>query len=167
MPIGDLMPWSRKSGEPGRGTSGDDLVLDLQRNMNSVFDRFWQKFEGGFGGAGRGSGVDMPRTDIVETDGAIEVAVELPGMDEKDIDVSLTDDVLTIKGEKKTEHEKTEKGYVLSERAFGSFYRSIPLPAGVARDEVEAVFKKGVLTLTLPKSPASESKVKKIDVKAA
>ena len=96
----------------------------------------------------------------------IKVSAELPGMDEKDIDVSLTRDTLTIKGEKKEEKEDTGKDYYKMERSYGSFTRSIPLPVEVDTDKVQATFKKGVLEITLPKTAKAIQETKKVPVKA-
>ena len=98
---------------------------------------------------------------------AIQVTAELPGMDEKDIEVTLSGDMLTIKGEKKEEREEKEKNYYFSERRFGSFQRSFRLPEGVNPDKVEARFDKGVLTVTLPKTAEAAKRQRKIAVKAA
>ncbi|GLS28456.1 Hsp20/alpha crystallin family protein [Mesorhizobium albiziae] len=92
--------------------------------------------------------------------------MELPGIDQEDVDVSLTDRALTIKGEKKSEREESRKGYHVSERSYGSFYRSIPLPSGVDTDKANAEFKNGVLTVSLPKTREALSRGKKIEVKA-
>lgn len=107
-----------------------------------------------------------PRVDVTETDEAVKVTAELPGMTEKDIEVSLSDGVLSIKGEKKSERKDSDKGFYRMERSYGTFQRAIPLPAEVAEDKVEATFKNGVLTLNLPKTLAAQKKVKKIEVKA-
>jgi HSP20 family protein len=108
-----------------------------------------------------------PAVDVAEKDNAYEVTAELPGMDEKNIDVKLVNGSLTIKGEKKEEKEEKKKDYYLSERHFGSFERSFALPEGVDIDKVEATFKKGVLTVKLPKKPEAIKPEKKIEVKAA
>jgi HSP20 family protein len=107
-----------------------------------------------------------PAVDIVEKENAYEVTAELPGMDEKSIDVKVVNGNLTIKGEKQEEREEKKKGYYLRERHFGSFERSFGLPEGVDADKIEATFKKGVLTLTLPKKPEAQKPEKKIEVKA-
>jgi HSP20 family protein len=167
MQIKDLIPWSRKGSEVARREGGDQALLGLQREMNRVFDSFWRRFDQPFGAFDGALAPQAPRVDVVETEKTVEVSIELPGMDEKDIEVSLTEDALTIKGERKLEREEARKGYYLSERSYGSVYRTIPLPAGVATDGVEAKFKKGVLTVTLPKTPEAAAKVKKIEVKSA
>lgn len=136
----------------------------LRREIDSIFDRFFRGFElepfrGRFGAF-------SPSIDVKESDKEISVSAELPGMDEKDIDVSLTRDSLTIKGEKKEEKEEKGKDYYRMERSFGSFSRTIPLPAEVDLDKAKAEFKKGVLTVTLPKSEKALKETKKIPVKA-
>jgi HSP20 family protein len=108
----------------------------------------------------------VPAVDIAETDKAYEITAELPGMDEKNIEVKFADGVLTIRGEKKEKEEK-KKDYYLSERSYGSFQRSFQVPDGVDTDKIEATFKKGVLTVALPKSVEAQKAAKKIDVKAA
>jgi HSP20 family protein len=108
-----------------------------------------------------------PAVDIAEKDNAYEVTAELPGMDEKNIEVKLTDGSLMIKGEKQEEKEEKKKDYYLHERRFGSFERQFPLPEGVDTDKIAASFKKGVLTITLPKKPEAIKPEKRIEVKAA
>jgi HSP20 family protein len=106
----------------------------------------------------------MPRFDVSETGNEIIVKAELPGMDVKDIDIALTDGLLTIKGERKLEKEDKEENYHRIERQFGSFSRSLNLGARVKADGIEAAYKDGILTVTLPK--VEESKPKKIEVKS-
>ena len=108
-----------------------------------------------------------PAVDVVESEKAYEITAELPGMDEKNIEVKVADGTLTIKGEKQEEKEEKKKDYYLRERSFGSFERSFAIPEGVDADKIEASFKKGVLTLTLPKKPEAQKPAKKIDIKAA
>ena len=109
----------------------------------------------------------MPAVDVTETDKAFEIIAELPGMDEKNIEVKVADDVLTIKGEKREEKEEKNKDHYVSERSFGSFQRSFQVPSGVDTDKIDASFKNGVLTVTLPKSTEAQKAEKKIAVKAA
>jgi HSP20 family protein len=109
----------------------------------------------------------MPAVDVVEVEKAYEVTVDLPGMDEKNIEVKVADGVLMIKGEKQQEKEEKKKDYYLQERSFGSYQRSFELPEGVDTDRIEASFKKGVLTVTLPKKPEAQKSRKKIEVRAA
>lgn len=167
MQIKDLIPWNRKESAVGPMTRDEHPVLGLQREMNRVFGSFWSRFQQSFDELDGRLGFGTPRADVAETSEAVEVSVELPGLDAKDIDVSLTGDMLTIKGERKAEREENHRGYYLSERSYGSFYRSIPLPPGVATDDAKAEFKKGVLTVSLPRTPEAQAKVKRIEVKGA
>jgi HSP20 family protein len=111
-------------------------------------------------------GSAMPAIDFSEDDKAYHIAAELPGMTEKDIDVSLSGDTLTIRGEKRDEREEKTKNYHLSERRYGSFQRSFTVPAGVDRDNIDASFSAGVLKLTLPKTADAVKQQRKIEVKA-
>ena len=162
---------------PAKPTSGTQLDVRreweypfgaFQREMNKLFDDFF----GGFGllpsasSEGRLVTVFTPHVDVSETDKEITVTAELPGMDDKDIDVSLTRDTLTIKGEKRQETEDKGKDYFRMERSYGAFTRSIPLPVEVDTDKVQATFKKGVLEIILPKSAKAIQETKKITVKA-
>jgi len=180
MQVKDLIPWARGGKAPESKEHGSNPIAQLQEEMNRVFENFWSRFGRdtstvgstpypmtGFGGIAFPGNGTTPRADVVETDGGIEVTVELPGLEQKDVEVTLTDDYLTIKGEKKVEHEESRKGYYLSERAYGAFHRTIPLPPGVDSDKAEAVFRNGVLTVKLPQSAEAQAKARRIDVKAA
>jgi HSP20 family protein len=107
-----------------------------------------------------------PAVDIVEQDKTYEVTAELPGMDEKNIEVKVANGMLTIKGEKKEEKEEKRKDYYHSERRYGSFERRFQIPEGVDTGKIDASFKKGVLTVMLPKSPEVQATEKKIVVKS-
>jgi HSP20 family protein len=165
MQIRDLIPWGNNKGSEIAKRDEENPVFSLQRDVNRIFEDFWKRFDQPLGAFGRWD-AGGPQTDITETESALEVSVELPGIDQKDVDVSLTDSALTIKGEKKSERKESKKGYHLSERSYGSFYRSIPLPSGVDTDKANAEFKNGVLTVSLPKTQEALSRVKKIEVKA-
>ncbi len=140
----------------------------FQREMNKLADDLF----GGFNLLPRAplerrlATTFTPRVDVSETDKEIKVSAELPGMDEKDIDVSLARDTLTIKGEKKEEKEEKGEDYYRMERSYGSFTRSVPLSAEVDTDKVQATFKKGVLEITLPKTPEAIQETKKVPVKS-
>jgi len=162
MDIKSLIPFGRKS-IPVRREEYDPFSL-LRQEMNRIFDNFnrgfWlEPFESRFEGF-------SPRIDVTESDKELKITAELPGMDEKDIDVSLNKDTLTIKGEKKEEKEDKGKDYYRSERSFGSFSRTIPLPSEIDTDKVKAEFKKGVLTVTMPKTAEAIRETKKIPIKA-
>jgi HSP20 family protein len=104
---------------------------------------------------------DLARA-ATETDKAYEITAEVPGMDEKNVEVKVANGVLTIKGEKQDEKEKTRKDYYMRERSFGSFQRSFQVPDGVDADKIEANFKRGVLTVMPPKEPGG-AEVRKED----
>jgi len=150
-------------------------VPDLWQSFRSDVDRLFDRFAGGFGMPSFPRMFDVeptvtyavPAIDVAETDTAFTVAAELPGIDEKDIDVSLTGDLLVLKGEKREEKEEKNKNYYLSERSYGQFQRSFTLPGGIDRDKIAADFSKGVLKITLPKSAEAQKQQKKIEVKAA
>ncbi|TVR83015.1 MAG: Hsp20/alpha crystallin family protein [Rhodospirillales bacterium] len=164
MNVRDLIPWSRgRELAPGREGIEHPLVA-FQREMDRLFDEFWR---GDMPGVARaGGGAVAPRLDVSEDDKAIIVKAELPGLEEKDVEILLSDNMLTIRGEKRAEKEESERGYTYRERSFGAFRRAIPLDAEVIEDKVEAEFKHGVLTVTLPKSPQAQAKTKKIAIKA-
>lgn len=106
-----------------------------------------------------------PRVEVKETDKNIFFSAEVPGMDEKDINVTLRENNLIIEGEKKSERKKEEKGYYRSEFSYGSFYRSIPLQADVDEDKVDATYKNGILKVTLNKLEESKQTAKRIEIK--
>lgn len=108
---------------------------------------------------------NVPAVDVSEDDKVYKIAAELPGLDEKDIEVTMAGDVLVIKGEKHQEKQEKGKNTYVSERSYGSFQRAFTLPDGVDRNKIAADFSKGVLTVTLPKSPEAQKQQKKIDVK--
>ncbi|MBD3814297.1 MAG: Hsp20/alpha crystallin family protein [Betaproteobacteria bacterium] len=97
----------------------------------------------------------LPAVDVVEKDDAFEISAELPGMDEKDVEVKLSGNTLTIKGEKRQERKEEKQGYYLSERSYGSFQRSFNVPDSVEKDKIQARFNKGVLMLSMPKKPGA------------
>ena len=162
MAFSDLIPWGwnrNRDRMPARPDAGDNPMDSLQRDLNRVFEDFWGRFDNPFGGGLTAGG---PRTDISETDEAMLVSVDLPGLDDKDVEVNVTDDMLTIRGERE---EKAEKdGFTSQSRR--SFHRMIPVPPGVDAEKAEAEFKRGVLTVTLPKTAEAKARVKRIDVKS-
>jgi HSP20 family protein len=144
--------------------------------MDHLFDRF----AGGFGLPALGETFaiepawqggpftpNAPPVDITEDEKAYRIAADLPGLNAKDVEVSISGDALVLKGEKTQEHEEKDKNYHLSERSFGEFERSFALPDGIDRDRITAEFSKGVLTLVLPKTPEQQKHCKKIEVRAS
>jgi HSP20 family protein len=155
-----LTPFTRRT-EPAGST---DAYGFFQREMNRLFD---DAFRGLPMAPGPGNGFHAPSIDVKETEKAIEIEAELPGMSEKDIEVRLESDLLTIKGEKRQEKEESKKDYHVSERSYGSFLRTVQVPSGVDVSKVTATYEKGVLKVTMPKPTDTKSAAKKIDVKAA
>ena len=113
----------------------------------------------------RGTMLWAPTVDIIEHEGEIEVKAELPEMDEKDIEIKIEDNVLTLSGEKKLEHEDKKENYHLIESSYGKFTRAFTLPGHVDQEKIKAKYEKGVLKITMPKK--EETKPKQIKVKAA
>ncbi|MEE4236659.1 MAG: Hsp20/alpha crystallin family protein [Anderseniella sp.] len=147
------------------GSSGksDDLFSNLHREIDRVFEDFTR---GGQLPFSSGNGKMSPRADLSETDKEIELTVELPGVEEEDIDISLAGEMLTVRGEKKSETEKKDKDYHVVERSYGMFERATRLPCPIDEDKIDAVFRNGVLKITLPKAPEAQTRSKKIAIKA-
>ena len=130
--------------------------------MKRLFDDVFNRFDGGMPVFGRMLGGSWPSIEVNASEYEIRLSAELPGMDEKDVEVLVNDDILTIRGEKRSETE--DKGRHFSERYYGRFERSIALPFEVEDDKAEASFKNGVLTVTLPKSAKAHEKAKRITI---
>jgi HSP20 family protein len=163
MGMRDLIPWNRGRDLTARRSEEVNPFLTLHREMNRLFDDVFRGFDLTPFGSGRllDRGLDWPNVEVSETDKEVKVTAELPGLDEKDVQVELASGVLAIKGEKKTETE--DKDRLFSERTYGHFERRIPID-DVDQDKVSAAFKNGVLTVTMAKAPQAQSKVKRIAV---
>lgn len=166
----------QKSAAPAPTKAGDWYPFEhLRREVERLFDDFrpfdWRLPSKVFGldapRMARGEWHVAPAIDVVEKDDAYEITAELPGLDEKNVDIKLSNHTLTIKGEKSETKEDRQKDYYLSERRYGSFQRSFRLPEGVDADKVEASFAKGILTVKLPKTAEARKGEKKISIKAA
>jgi HSP20 family protein len=155
-----LIPFSWNT-DVSRRESGDPFAA-MQNEINRMFGEFGRGWP-----ARLADGEVSPRIDVAETDAAIEVTAELPGIEEKDVDVMLRDDVLTIRGEKKSEREEKKTDYHLVERSFGTFSRSIRLPFEADSEAVKANFAKGLLKVTIAKPVAVKEKTFKIPVRSA
>lgn len=167
MAIRDLIPWGRQESRvPVRTDDGSNQqhpLVSLHRDVNRLFDDVFR----GFGApalSGWGRSLEWPTIELSETDKEIRVTAELPGMDEKDVDISVDDNVLSIRGEKRSETEDKERGY--SERSYGRFERHIGLPRGVEQDRASATFRKGILTIVLPKSAEAIESRRSIPINA-
>lgn len=145
MANGLLTPWRRGSlsGQRGGGT-----LFDLHRQMNSLFDDLFD--QGGDRRLSGGSGINVPAMDIHQDQDRIEITAELPGVREEDIELTIDDGVLTLRGEKRSDRTDEERGY--SERSYGAFERTLTLPSNVNEEQCSADFRDGVLTITLPKA---------------
>lgn len=143
-----------------------DIWSAFRGEMDRMFDRFNLAPFGGFPKLFEGNGFAAPAVDVTENDQAYAITAELPGMDEKDIDVTVTEDSLVLKGEKRQEREEKGKNTYVSERSYGAFQRVFALPVGVDRNKVAADFSKGVLTITLPKTQEAQTQKKKVEIKA-
>ena len=160
MNLKSLIPVGRDRGVAAPANP----FMSLQREIDKLFDDFTSGFPT-FAGFGNGKAQLMPNMDVTETDKAIEITAELPGLEEKDVQVNVADNLLTIRGEKKAEKEEKDKNYRLIERSYGSFERTLELPDGVDADAIQATLTKGVLKVTVPKPAPAQSRT--IDVKAA
>jgi HSP20 family protein len=169
MSVRDLIPWSRNNGNrlPTVFSDGErDPFLSLHREVNRLFDDIFRGFGSSLPSLNGASafGARWPTVEISDGDKEIRVTAEVPGLDEKDIEVLLNDGVLTLKGEKRAETEDKDRQF--SERYYGRFERRIPLGYEIQEDKVDARFKNGVLTVTLPKSEKAQSQVKRIAIRS-
>ncbi len=166
MAFRDLIPWSRQENRLPDSVSaererGDLPLLSLHREVNRLFDDMFRGFGmPSWGGFERIS--TWPNLELGETGKEVRITAELPGLDEKDVDITLEEGVLTLRGEKKSEVEDKDRGY--TERSYGRFERRISLPRGIEQDQAVATFKNGVLTITLPKSGAANENIRRIPV---
>lgn len=161
MDVKSLIPWSRNRNTPAVCYGEEPSpFLALHREMNRLFDDFFRGFDLPLSSR-FGWSAGWPNVEVSESEKDIKVVAELPGLTEKDVDVTLHDGVLTLKGEKKQESD----GAIYSERWHGSFERSIQLGPDIDPDQVTASFKNGVLTVTLTKRPEAESRIKRIPVR--
>jgi HSP20 family protein len=162
----DLMPKTdiAKSAERAL-TRPRDIFSAMRDDMDRLFERFEHGWPRGPTAFGRDERLTMPELDVRESTDAITVEAELPGVDEKDVTVTLTNGILTIRGEKKQEKEEKGESYHLTERSFGSFERSIRLPDTIDDAKVEAMFDKGVLKVTAAKKPEAVKAERKIEIR--
>jgi HSP20 family protein len=152
------LPASRSSG----------LFDDFRKEMDTMMERFFGNAETMASKTGFPSlmtaGAVKPAIDITENDEAITLTAELPGMSEEEVDLTITDGMLTLKGEKTVSHESKTGDSVVVERNYGSFHRSFPVPDRVDQDAIDAKFDKGVLKVVMPKKPGQDSKDRKIKI---
>ena len=169
MGVRDLIPWGREEGNRTPTVFGDgdrDPFLSLHREVNRLFDDVFRGFDSRLPSLGRFSsfGGNWPSVEVSDGEKEIRVTAEVPGLDEKDIEVLLDDGVLTLKGEKRSDTE--DKNRQFSERFYGIFERRIPIGYEVEDDKVDARFNNGVLTVTLPKTAKAQSQARRIEIKS-
>jgi HSP20 family protein len=165
MAIRDLIPWGRDNPGPALYRDNDrDPIMALHREMNRLFDDVFHGFDTRLPSFGRFPSLagGWPSVEISDTEKEIRVTAEVPGMEEKDLEVLLDDGTLTLRGEKRSETEDDKRQF--SERFYGRFERRIPLGAEVEEDKVKADFKNGVLSVTLPKTKRAQTKAKRIAI---
>lgn len=161
MTFRDITPWQRNRGQKSELSPFYSLQNEMNRLFSDVFSGMSLEPL-----SKSGIAAFSPSIDVTEKEDKLIVKAELPGMDEKDIDLTLLSDHLVIKGEKREEHEEVgenDRRYV--ERSYGSFQRAIPLSLEIDEDKVEATFKKGVLTVVLPKTADTKSSARKVSVR--
>jgi HSP20 family protein len=168
------LPIRTDDNKPAAAALAFPTLDELRREVDRVFDDFgrggWMRpfralnLEPVFR---RGFTVTAPAVDIVEKDTAFELTAELPGMTGKDVDVSIKNGNLVIKGEKQEHKEEKSEGYYVKERQYGSFERSFAVPEGVDPSAIEATYLDGILKVTLPKTTEAQKPAKKIEIKAA
>jgi HSP20 family protein len=160
MDLKSLVPWRSSQTQPMTREGYYDPFVSFRREIDRMFDDFFDMGRHSVAGAG---GM-MPAVDVEESDKQLVVTAELPGVTEKDIQVELTGDVLSIKGEKKSETE-SGNGH-RKERRYGSFERTIQLPFEVKEGDIDAKFNNGVLTIRLPKQEDMQRSTRRIEVRA-
>lgn len=165
--IKELVPAGQGKETPPARREEEYPLFSLQRDVNRLFEDFFRGFDlrplrmaeekwGGF----------SPKMDLEETEKEYRITAELPGMEEKDVEVLLTGNAITLKGEKKEEKEEKDKSFYHMERSYGSFQRTVPLPEGIDINKVDADFKNGVLTVRLPKTVEAKTKSKKVPIRS-
>ena len=159
----NLTPWRKHT----RDTVSSSNLFD---NLHEQVDRLFEEFTNGSSWPSPTRldwDNDMaPATDLSETEKFVEVAIDLPGVEEKDIDVTLSENILTVRASRQSEAEDKTKDYHRIERSYGSYQRRIPMPCQVLGDDVQASFKKGVLKITLAKAPEARNAQKKIEIRS-
>lgn len=162
MNLKSIIPWNNEKRSLARWPEDSNPFTQLQRRMNNLFDDFFGRSSLDLSGGN--TGAFQPRIDVSETDKEVRITAELPGLDEKDVEVRVAKNKLTIKGEKKVEKEEEDGDYYHSECSYGYFDRTIELPQGIDADNGKAKFKRGVLKVTIPKNPEAQSHRRRIEV---
>ena len=168
--VKNLIPWRKKTEELTPSKCEDNPFELLHRQMNDLFEDFFDGFSEksslwpSLRRPTQAWTSANPTFEVSESDDEVRIKAEMPGMDEENIEILLDENVLTIRGEKKDEREKKKRNYYVSEVRYGQFHRSIDLPTGIDQGKAKAKFKRGVLTLTLPKTEQAKLERKRIHV---
>ena len=166
MNLGSLIPWRDKTQVDAHPETYSDPFASFRREVDRMFDDFFRSAGQGLQPRNAGWHAMAPRIDISDSDKELVITAEMPGLDEKDFEVTLAGDLLTIKGEKKTENENRNGNAYYVERRFGPFSRSVRLPFEAGDEQVEANYDRGVLTVRVPKPTEAQRHVRRIEVRA-
>lgn len=169
MDMSDLIPWKKeKSDVQIRHEREEDALLDIRKQMNRMFDDFFERPFGlsPFQGMSGALGDFAPYMDVSETDKEITISAELPGIEPEDIHITLDQNTLSIRGEKKFEKEEKRQHFYQVERSYGSFHRLIDLPSEVDEKKIDATFKRGVLKVKLPRTKKAQEEIKRITIRS-
>lgn len=158
-----LTPWKRNTPQRSDAWHQESSLARLRDDMDSLFERFFDDPWFGMGRSTPMAGFGAIRTDLAESQDGLTVTMDLPGIKADEVDISVSGNVLTVRGERKEESDRSEKNYHYTERQYGSFERQVQLPPSADADKVDATFKDGVLTIEIAKRP--EATPKKIEVK--
>lgn len=161
-----IVPWKRVQQNELASVENDPFEI-LHRQVDDLFDQFSNSFFGSLPWRESRKGpaaLREPKVDFTETDKGYELTAELPGVEERDLDLSVDENMLTLKAEQSRENERKEKDYHIMERSSGSYQRTIPLPADVDREKIRAKFKNGVLSVAIPRNPEIETSKRKIAI---
>ena len=162
MKITDLIPWSSSGRDVAPQTEPVDPLRALRHDIDRAFEQFWRMLPSPF----PESAPDSVRVDVSDNDKAVTVTAELPGLSEDDIELSISDESLTIRGEKRTDRRSEDGGLIVHERVYGAFQRTLQLPDGVDADAASASFKNGILTIEVPKTAEVIASIRRIPVQA-
>ena len=166
LDLKSLIPFKHKSKPVAKQPEAAvDPFNAFRQEVDHLFDNFFNG--GGLVPQATSWGTTIPKLEVTDGDKELTITAELPGLEEKDVDVKVSGDMLTVEGEKSEETEKKEGERTYSERTYGSFFRSVRLPFAVGDEKVDATFDKGVLTIRLEKPPEVQQGVKHIEVKRA
>lgn len=169
---GSIVPVKKTETETYPDVHMQDPIMRLQREMDRMLENTFRSFSmppfrSELFTPLTASGLLKPQVDIGATDREYSITIEVPGVDEKDVKVEIADNTLTVRGEKKQEKEEKDRNYYRMERSYGSFQRILSLPEDADQENVKAKFRKGVLTITMPRKALTKTEVKQIEIKSA